>query len=144
MLINGCRTPEMSKMHADESSDLRVVAKILRDVFGVSHLAKIATSLHIVNFRLFKQYLAISHRDQCKIGIWKPTLIRVAKSLLKRKNFLLHICELHSSIYLQRVILCTSIPGTCIEHSSCISAGSAEFSRYPFSIIPEIHLLGQA
>ncbi|KAG0555139.1 hypothetical protein M758_12G149700 [Ceratodon purpureus] len=28
-------TPEMSKMHADESGDLRVVAKILRDVFGV-------------------------------------------------------------------------------------------------------------
>ncbi|KAG0621311.1 hypothetical protein M758_3G010400 [Ceratodon purpureus] len=28
-------TPEMSKMHADESGDLRVVAKILRDVFGI-------------------------------------------------------------------------------------------------------------
>jgi hypothetical protein len=25
----------MSKMHGDESGDLRVVAKILRDVFGV-------------------------------------------------------------------------------------------------------------
>lgn len=44
MLTNGCRTPEMSKMHADESSDLRVVAKILRDVFGVSHHVKLATS----------------------------------------------------------------------------------------------------
>lgn len=47
VLINGCRTPEMSKMHADESSDLRVVAKILRDVFGVSHHVKLATSLHM-------------------------------------------------------------------------------------------------
>ena len=47
MLINGCRTPEMSKMHADESSDLRVVAKILRDVFGVSHHVKLVTSLQI-------------------------------------------------------------------------------------------------
>lgn len=27
----------MSKMHGDESGDLRVVAKILRDVFGVRH-----------------------------------------------------------------------------------------------------------
>ena len=31
-------------MHADESSDLRVVAKILRDVFGVSHHVKLAAS----------------------------------------------------------------------------------------------------
>ena len=35
MIVFTRRTPEMSKMHADESSDLRVVAKILRDVFGV-------------------------------------------------------------------------------------------------------------
>lgn len=60
VLINGCRTPEMSKMHADESSDLRVVAKILRDVFGVSHHVKLATSLQMVNFHLFRQYLSLS------------------------------------------------------------------------------------
>lgn len=35
MIVFTRRTPEMSKMHGDESGDLRVVAKILRDVFGV-------------------------------------------------------------------------------------------------------------
>lgn len=35
LIVYLCRTPEMSKMHADESNDLRVVAKVLRDVFGV-------------------------------------------------------------------------------------------------------------
>ena len=47
-------------MHADESSDLRVVAKILRDVFGVSHHVKLAASKQIVNFHLFRQYLSLS------------------------------------------------------------------------------------
>lgn len=30
-----CSTPEMSKMHADETSDLRVVAQVLKQVYGV-------------------------------------------------------------------------------------------------------------
>lgn len=74
----------------------------------------------------------------------EANLDRVKKSFFKRKNFLLDICELHSSIYLQRVILCTSMLGTCIEHSSFISAKIAESSRNWVAIIAEFHLLGQA
>lgn len=32
-----CSTPSVSKMHADTSADLDVVAKVLLDVFGVSN-----------------------------------------------------------------------------------------------------------
>lgn len=32
-----CSTPSVSKMHADTSADLDVVAKVLLDVYGVSN-----------------------------------------------------------------------------------------------------------
>lgn len=36
-----CSTPDMSRMHGDNTGDLRVVARVLKDVIGVCNLTHI-------------------------------------------------------------------------------------------------------
>jgi hypothetical protein len=44
-----CSTPDMSKMHADESSDLKVVGNVLRDVYGVCNLFFLYSTVPVVS-----------------------------------------------------------------------------------------------